>query len=228
MKRTGLPLSETYSPDEKILIDMSKLNFKEKDKELSAIIYLRNANARNIILDFSSCDYERKSKILSLYIKGNFYFREKTLLNMLAEIVAEYLSIEHDTELFTEKERLKYINDNKNMIEEIASIYASTPIFLMAEDKRDDTIAVENAKYIGKNSRYLYDVDNVDDLIRGAIGQPVAYYENLAKEYTFMNGLLNSRSIMPKLLHWVESKPMNKVENMIKMVKKMNKETGEE
>jgi len=227
MKRTGIPFKKTYQPNEKILVDMSKLNFDSKDQELTAMIYLRNINSDNLYLDFSSCDYDRKAKMLTAYATSKFYFKEFVFINAIVEVEAEYLgieSIDFPKPFFTPEERKKYIEENRPLVEEIAKIYSSAPVFAMPENLRNEAAKSEKTKYVGKNVRYLYSIDDIDELIVHSAGEGPVYFENLAADPAFMNGLLNSSSSVTLVSHLLSHQEKDTINQIISVINGENQE----
>ena len=223
MKRTRLPFKYKISPDENVVVDMSQLNFDSDDKEKAAIIYLRNQISPNIELDFSSCAYARKEKLLTCYLMSNFYFKQFAFINATIELVAKYLSLNSSTSYFTSEESDLYIEAHKDLLEEIASIYSSTLLFLLPDDKRDKMTKEKRTKFVGKNIRFLYDNHRIDELIINSNRQPVLY-KNLLEDSVFIRNLYRSPSTLPLVVNAVENTDSNTMNQIILRINKMLEE----
>lgn len=222
MKRIGLPFQERYSSADNIVVDMSVLKFDSDDKEKSAIIYLRNQVSPNIELDFSNCAYARKEKLLTYYLSSNFYFKQFAFINAAVEVIAKYLSLESSTAYFTPEETTLYIESHKSLLEEIASIYASTLLFLIPENKIDGTTKEKRTEFVGKNVRFLYDTHRIDELIINANRTPVLY-KNLLEDSVFHRNLLQSPSTLPLVVNAIENINVNATNQIIIQLNKMLK-----
>ena len=223
MKRTGLPFKDKISPDENVVVDMSQLNFDSDDKEKAAIIYLRNQISPNIELDFSSCAYARKEKLLTCYLMSNFYFKQFAFVNAAIELVAKYLSLNSSTSYFMPEEADLYIEAHKDLLEEIASIYASTLLFLIPKDKIDKATREKRTEFVGKNVRFLYDSHRIDELILNSNRTPILY-TNLLDDSVFKRNLFCSPSTLPLIVNAVENMDSSSTNQIIIQINKMLKE----
>ena len=195
--RIGIPFKKRERQSKgHVIIDMSKLNFNSNDQEKSAIIYLRNMLEPSMELDFSECDYARKEKLLTIYLTSNFCFKQYSFINAVVELEARYIGLENSTSYFTPEECDKYIKNNKNIFEELSSIYSSTPLIFMHGSFIDDTIERKITKYIGKNVRYIYENKRTDELVLNSDRTPI-YYEDLASDDVFRENLYKSSSVLP-------------------------------
>ena len=224
-KRTGLPFKNKLS-EEDIIIDMSLLNFNAKDQEKSAMIYLRNMLSPNMELDFSKCDYDRKSKFLTFYLTSNFYFEQFSFINATIELEAKYLGLDSATSYFTAEECDKYIEEHKDIFEELASIYVSTPILLLPQNRIDDTIEKATLKYIGKNIRYLYENNRVDELIMSADKSPMLYMD-LVNDRDFQANVRRSSSVLPLITSVAEEANVETINQIISEINTLIEEGAE-
>lgn len=130
MIETGLPYStENMSKiyNEGAEVDMSNINFPtNQDKYRTTFIYLRNTNFNNITLNFSKCTYEEKEKFLLEYIKTDITVELKLLI-YIWQCILTYKSCEP---YFSEEEAERFIEINKEVIQELRDFYLSVPLYL--------------------------------------------------------------------------------------------------
>ena len=153
-------------------VDMSALNFPgiPKEKQIRvALVYLRNTDFNNIILDFSGCSYEEKSKYLLLYLTDNIECKNVLLaqswskiLNYCTGLNTEVPCILSDVEIET------FINENLQVLKEALELLISLPVFLIKRYKNKenktlnlDSLEKTSEKPIGVNLIHLLNIPGI-------------------------------------------------------------------
>lgn len=117
-------------------IDMSNIDFPGvSDDEIYKItfIYLRNTGFTNIYLDFSKCDYERKSKFLKTYLENEIELDQFELINSYIVILNRMQNNDiTDIDCILNSEEInKFIDEYKDTLNDILNLIMSLPIFAL-------------------------------------------------------------------------------------------------
>ena len=191
MIKTGLPystenMSEIYNNGAEV--DMSNIDFPtDQDKFRTTFIYLRNTNFNNITLDFSKCSYEDKEKFLLEYIKSDIIVELFPLIYTW-QCLLTFKSCEP---YFSNDEAHRFLENNKNVINELKEFYLSLPLYLFTRLKISemDMEGLEEKEFnYSKNTYYLIQEEFIDYLSAQNPGfmKPILY----PNQFTSDNELL--------------------------------------
>lgn len=155
MIKTGLPYDFDIMgkiEEEGAIVDMSNIDYpgvELKDIVRTTFIYLRNTGFTKIKLDFSKADYNIKEQFLVFYLNGDIEYNIEELSSTLVKLLANYKNINIDTEtILTEDEETLFIENNKQLLEEIESFAYSLPLYSMSRlDTEDFTFTYDDIEH---------------------------------------------------------------------------------
>ena len=136
MIKTGLPYDfdiMNQIDEEGALVDMSNIDYPgidAKDIVRTTFIYLRNTGYSNVKLDFSSVDYKLKEEFICFYLLGDIEYNINDISSTIMKLLAKYknINLEMDTILTSEEEDM-FIENNKNILEELNTFAYSLPLY---------------------------------------------------------------------------------------------------
>lgn len=166
MIRTGLPydfdLMETIEK-EGAVVDVSQVSYpNSEDIERTTLIYLRNTNYDNIVLDFSKVDYKTKEKYLIEYLTGDIEHPVKQLTESWFSLFMHYKQIPLKIDSILDSvEEMAFFKENGDLIKEL-DIFAYS--LLLYPISRLDTLDFEFDFSNIENSDFVFNL-NVCELI---------------------------------------------------------------
>lgn len=143
MKKTKIPYDIKEFDDIRengAIVDVSLSKFEniDDDKQFKTfLIYLRNTNFSNIVLDFSSANYNTKSGILKEYMFGDIESNDKVLEYTAINILLRYkeIYVSDIITIFSDDEEKRFIDENIEQISRLYNFVSSTPIYLYSKHK---------------------------------------------------------------------------------------------
>lgn len=145
MIRTGLPydfdLMETIEK-EGAVVDVSQVSYpNSEDIERTTLIYLRNTNYDNIVLDFSKVDYKTKEKYLIEYLTGDIEHPIKQLTESWFSLFMHFKQIPLKIDSILDSvEEMAFFKENGELMKEL-DIFAYS--LLLYPISRLDTLDFE-------------------------------------------------------------------------------------
>lgn len=150
------------------IVMMKNLDFSSftvDDPIFTALIYLRNVNCNNLILDFTDVTYENKEKILLLFLTEDIMYDSGIFISTWYKIFFNYLNADIDCLSFLTADEIKqFISKHDTLISNALSLLYSAPLFLIYSLKnnfiddveKDDSIPINsNLTNIIKNNNYI-------------------------------------------------------------------------
>lgn len=171
MLTTGLPYDLEKMDEIKengAIVDMNSYKFDAipDDEQLRTVfIFLRNTGF-NVKLDFSNCDYASKRQYLLeyLYTKMDCKYTEFSheCVNIMYAI--NLMDPPHKDAIFTDEERIKFINEDKDVVDNLYDLVISTILFLVSKSKCFD---IDMEHFEEKTTKIKINLVNImkDDMI---------------------------------------------------------------
>lgn len=225
MIQTGLPYDMQSMEDiekEGAIVDLSKINFPsiEKEKQAkTALIFLRNTGFENIKLDMSHCTEEQKFDILDEYITSGIKVELKELVDAWCEIILYDVKNIKLNKYFKNKEYKKFINKERDIVDELELILVSIPLFVMNKASFIDINDIDKTtkKLVGENYVFLLNNIYIQDIICSINKKPVFFKDIFSDNNMYLFDIINTSKtlLLSAILYGMSTTDENKWKNIV-------------